>query len=717
MYFLAKYNTQTDFNFPMVKRGVVDLAVTGDWTPATGDTKISKDSAAVANTTNNPAIASGVSWKLTVTATELSAKWITIQIIDSATKAVEDQFLNILTYGNASAFFPAPDYQDAVRFGLTALPNIASGSAGAVLTSGTGTAQLNVTGGRGDADVLRWNGTAVTTPKTAGTPVVDWVPSGWRSNTAQAGAAGSITLDASASATTDFYKYTLIQILSGTGAGQARLCTAYNGGTKVATIVPNWTTNPDATSVFSTMPLAIADIESWLAVVPNALISGRVDANAQLVGDKTGYSLTQAFPTNFSTLSIDGSGRMDLAKWVGVAPNALITGRVDSNAQVVGDKTGYSLTQAFPANFSSFSIDGSGRVDIAKVIGSAINALISGKLDVISSLRTGTAQAGASTTITLDSGASATDNFYNNNLIYIASGTGANQARRIRSYVGSTKVATIAPAWTTNPDSSSVFVVIPDSSVWDEVTADHLGSGTTGNSLNAAGAAGDPWTTALPGAYGAGTAGKIVGTNLDATVSSRSTYAGADTAGTTTLLSRIASALTITSGKVDVNDKTGFSLSSAGIQAIWDALTSALTTSGSIGKRIADFLTGDAFVRLGAPSGASVSVDIASIKTDTGTTIPNLIAALNNLSAAQAKTQVVNAISVDTYAEPGQGTPAATTDLATKIGMTYKSTINKLDQTSALFQLYNNAATVVDQKATVSNDLTTFVRGKLTSGP
>jgi len=50
---------------------------------------------------------------------------------------------------------------------------------------------------------------------------------------------------------------------------------------------------------------------------------------------------------------------------------------------------------------------------------------------------------------------------------------------------------------------------------------------------------------------------------LDAAVSSRSTYAGADTSGTTTLLTRIASALTITGGKVDVNDKTGFSLTQA----------------------------------------------------------------------------------------------------------------------------------------------------------
>ncbi len=51
---------------------------------------------------------------------------------------------------------------------------------------------------------------------------------------------------------------------------------------------------------------------------------------------------------------------------------------------------------------------------------------------------------------------------------------------------------------------------------------------------------------------------------------------------------------------VTVSDKTGFSLSAAGVQAVWDALTSVLTTVGSVGKRIADFLTGDSYARIGA---------------------------------------------------------------------------------------------------------------------
>ena len=41
--------------------------------------------------------------------------------------------------------------------------------------------------------------------------------------------------------------------------------------------------------------------------------------------------------------------------------------------------------------------------------------------------------------------------------------------------------------------------------------------------INAAGTASDPWTAPLPGLYGAGTAGNILGNRLDAVVSTRST--------------------------------------------------------------------------------------------------------------------------------------------------------------------------------------------------
>ena len=90
--------------------------------------------------------------------------------------------------------------------------------------------------------------------------------------------------------------------------------------------------------------------------------------------------------------------------------------------------------------------------------------------------------------------------------------------------------------------------------------------------------------------------------------------------------------------------KTGYALSATGIQAIWDALTSAFTTVGSIGKKLADWVvgtidtytgntkqTGDAFTRLGAPAGASVSADIAAIPT---TSYTSTLTALSNAIAA-----------------------------------------------------------------------------------
>jgi len=51
---------------------------------------------------------------------------------------------------------------DAVRAGLTALPSVASGSAGSLLTSGTGTSQLNVSGGKAAANMVEIAGQTVT---------------------------------------------------------------------------------------------------------------------------------------------------------------------------------------------------------------------------------------------------------------------------------------------------------------------------------------------------------------------------------------------------------------------------------------------------------------------------------------------------------------------------------------------------------------------------
>ena len=70
---------------------------------------------------------------------------------------------------------------------------------------------------------------------------------------------------------------------------------------------------------------------------------------------------------------------------------------------------------------------------------------------------------------------------------------------------------------------------------------------------------------------------------------------------------------------VTVSDKTGFSLSSGGVQAIWDALTSALTTVGSIGKLLVTNIDATISSRLASASislsGGAVTVGTNNDKT------------------------------------------------------------------------------------------------------
>lgn len=87
--------------------------------------------------------------------------------------------------------------------------------------------------------------------------------------------------------------------------------------------------------------------------------------------------------------------------------------------------------------------------------------------------------------------------------------------------------------------------VIADA-VWDEATAGHTTAGTTGKALTDAGSAGDPWATVLPGAYGAGTAGKLVGDNINAPIATVDTVVDAIKAKTDSLTFTVA-------GQVDSN--------------------------------------------------------------------------------------------------------------------------------------------------------------------
>lgn len=171
--FFAKYNTQTDFYFPLIKRGTMDFAVSGDYTHSSGDVKVSKDGGAAATASNAPSaitMGNGAMWKLTLTATELSAAQIVVTFVDAATKAIEDQMLIIHTYGNASAYIlfdlsVATQAVNATSIGGTAQTGRDLG-ASVLLSSGTGAGQLDFTSGVVKANLAQILGTALT--ETAG---------------------------------------------------------------------------------------------------------------------------------------------------------------------------------------------------------------------------------------------------------------------------------------------------------------------------------------------------------------------------------------------------------------------------------------------------------------------------------------------------------------------------------------------------------------------
>lgn len=79
--------------------------------------------------------------------------------------------------------------------------------------------------------------------------------------------------------------------------------------------------------------------------------------------------------------------------------------------------------------------------------------------------------------------------------------------------------------------------------------------------------------------------------------------------------------------------------------------------------------------------------------------------------------EVLDVLNTDTFAEPGQEAPGATVSLVKKIGYLYKAFRNKITQTSTTLSIFADDASTVDQKATVSDDATTYTRGEIGSGP
>jgi hypothetical protein len=199
---------------------------------------------------------------------------------------------------------------------------------------------------------------------------------------------------------------------------------------------------------------------------------------------------TTATATNLTNAPTNGDFTAAMKTSLNAATPASITGAVGSVTGNVGGDVQGKVLGGGASNFSAVGV----QADVEQW-GTAGIANTQQGLPYITAnvVRDGTAQAGGASSITLDSGASATDNLYRGCVLWIRGGVGAGQSRTIVSYVGSSKVATVDSPWVTNPTNASFFSLLAG----DNPKLDASNRTTDVNSAN-----------------------------LDVAISSRSTYAG-----------------------------------------------------------------------------------------------------------------------------------------------------------------------------------------------
>jgi hypothetical protein len=165
----------------------------------------------------------------------------------------------------------------------------------------------------------------------------------------------------------------------------------------------------------------------------------------------------------------------------------------------------------------------------------------------------------------------------------------------------------------------------------------------------------------------------------------------------------------ITAASIATGAFTAAKFAANALDAVWSTATRLLTAGTNIVLAKGTGVTG--FNDLDA-SGVRGAVGLASANLDTQlAAVVAAIAALNNVSTAQVKAQMVAALTTDTYAEPA-AVPAATASLKDKIGWVATLSRNKLTQTATTQTLRNDADSGSIATSTDSDDLTTAVRGK-----
>ncbi|MBL4651283.1 MAG: hypothetical protein JKY53_00250 [Flavobacteriales bacterium] len=189
------------------------------------------------------------------------------------------------------------------------------------------------------------------------------------------------------------------------------------------------------------------------------------------------------------------------------------------------------------------------------------------------------------------------------------------------------------------------------------------------------------------------------------------------------------------------NPTTALDLSGTDIQLVDTASTvtggatsaALATVDSNVDAILVD--TADMQPKIGSPA-ADISADIAAVKVDTAATLVDTnelqtdwanggrldlildaraaeatVAALQDISAANVNTEVVDVLFTDTHAELS-AIPAANAPLADKINYIYMNIRNKMTQTATTATLFADDTSTSVGTSTVSDDATTATKGE-----
>ncbi len=361
------------------------------------------------------------------------------------------------------------------------------------IATNSGVYYLLLTGAEMTADVV----TVIAKSATAGmkTTVLTLYPRklvSLRTGTSQAGAAGTITLDASASAIDDYYNgCVVVGVLD--AATEARVITDYVGSTKVASVTPNWNTTPDSDDTFTIyLPegrqVGQSDGVGWRGVAvatPNNSGYPMVDtiyiggSNSNVVGMPNSVNAIESSvgAMNVSASTGDPGTTITVLAYLKQLINVLMgTSGIATWPASAAPGNAVSLAEALRYLYDQVGVAGAGLTAaddavIAAIPSAATTAdavwdearsghLAIGSFGQGAQSISGTATAGGASTITLAAGASAVDDQYNGLIVCILGGTGEGQSAPVADYVGATKVATITGAWVVQPDNTSVYALV-----------------------------------------------------------------------------------------------------------------------------------------------------------------------------------------------------------------------------------------------------------------